>query len=389
MNRNPQARLPAPRAKRIATQRELLKALKALLLEASVTDPVGSEQLAHLRRMLPDHCTRLLRLRRSFELFKPYTDDPPDREPPWMSEPPDPAVLEMVRREVPPQVLATAWHDRWVTSATVASTLGISTQAARRIVEQLPYREVPNPHYKQSGPMRLVRLSDVTAWAAQNPALLETWQQRLASRRSARAAALRRAAENLRAVPERIRAATDSPAPLVCFWLALLNRAAKSGHEELYSLKDEALRTLLRSGVPFELRYLRGGDRPRRVWLCDHCRDSADELWMSPLEYIDVVGPCSNCEVEPAQRGYYDLYELRFSFGDIGRFCFHVPKPVGESYLPHPDTLPPEAFGSRAEESEDGWTFGRPLSRVETAAFSVEEIVRELRAALRELQKAQ
>jgi hypothetical protein len=173
-------------AARIARMRERLKALKALLREAGIAEPVTEERLGHLRRMLPADAVRFLGLRRAFELFRPYTPDPPDREPTWMAEPPDPAVLEELRQVVSPAVLAIAWNDRWVTAATVAEALGISRSAARRILVQLPHREVPNPHYRQAAPMRLVRMSDVAAWAEANRDLLDAWRRRRAARKPSR-----------------------------------------------------------------------------------------------------------------------------------------------------------------------------------------------------------
>ena len=200
---------------RIALQRDLLRAVKVLLKEAGIDAPLTRERIAHLRGMLPEPCVKFLRLRSAWELFSSYTE----MEPSWLSEAPDRALLEQVRQYVPPEILATAWTDRWVTAATVASTLGISQNAARRIMDQLPTREVPNPHYRywRSIPMRIVRMSDVTAWAAENRTLLESWQRRLAARRQACAealrAALRRAADDLRAVPDRIRASPMTPRP--------------------------------------------------------------------------------------------------------------------------------------------------------------------------------
>ncbi|WP_448593130.1 hypothetical protein [Thermoflexus hugenholtzii] len=156
-------------AARIARMRERLKALKALLREAGIAKPVTEECLGHLRRMLPADAVRFLGLRRAFELFRPYTPDPPDQEPAWMAEPPDPAVL------------ALAWNDRWVTATTAAEALSISRSAARRILVQLPHREVPNPHYRQAAPMRLVWMSDVAAWAEANRDLLDAWRRRRAA----------------------------------------------------------------------------------------------------------------------------------------------------------------------------------------------------------------
>jgi hypothetical protein len=114
----------------------------------------------------------------------------------------------------------------------------------------------------------------------------------------------------------------------------------------------------------------------------------ARDMGMHPLDYIEMAGPCEKCHVERARRRYYDLYELTFRFDGIGTFTFHVPYPVGKGYLPDPSTLPENAFSDRATESDDCWTFGRPLNRVEAAAFSVDEIVRELKAALQQITQA-
>lgn len=367
------------REQRAARERELVRALRLRLSEMGVGEPLLPEGLRRLARMLPEPYAGIVRLRHTYELFGLGCS----REPAWVAEAPDPAALEEFRRAIPDDVLLEAWNDRWVTARTVADELGVSLERARQIMEEVGYIEVKNPHYSSAEPMKLSRLSAVSAWAASHPQEMERWTAASRRAREAYRRWFQREVEGLRSMPAAIARATDDPAPLVCFWLSLLNRAAKSGHAEFYRLKDEALRTLVRARVPFELGYVEGGDREERVWLCDACLEEARSMGMHPLDYIDIVGPCGNCDIEPAQARYYDLYALTFRFPGVGKFSYHVPYEIGRRYLPHPDALPEDALTVRGEEG--AWAFGRALNKVEREAFTVEEIRQGLLQALEKL----
>ncbi|MEW5935643.1 MAG: hypothetical protein AB1816_18840, partial [Bacillota bacterium] len=344
----------AARAVRLAAERETVKALRFRLTEMGVQEPLGLERLRRLVRMLPEGAAKALVLRYPYGLFGFG-----NREREWASEPPDPDVLAAQRQAVPDDVLLRAWNDRWVTVATAAGELGVSPERIRQVMDCLETVECRNPHYRSAAPMRLIRLSSLLDWAEAHRDLVARWAE--ASRRSKEAwrRAFERKVEELRGMPGRILAASDGPAPLVCFWLSLLNRAAKSGHPELYRPKVRALRALVGAGVPFRLGYVAGGDREERVWLCDACRERAREMGMHPLDYVELVGACENCDVEPRQVGYYDLYELVFSFAGVGKFCYHVPREVGRGWLPEPEGIPDGAWRSRGEE--EGFVFGRAL----------------------------
>ncbi len=365
----------------IAREKEILKAVKNRLLELGIEEALTSEKYRHLLKMLPDEYGDILRLRYAYELWGIN-----GLEPGWTKEQPDPEIREWLQDKLPDDVLAEAWHDRWVTAKTIATELGISEKRAREVMEAVGYIETENPHYSWTGPMKLSRLNAVLRWAGQNKEKIEMWAG--ASRRAKEAAAARFRAmvEELKSIPVKIAQMTSDPAPLVCFWLTLLNRAAKSGGSGLYGLKDRALRELVKAGVPHDLRYLEGGGKEEKVWLCDRCREEAAEMGMGPLDYIELIGPCPECEIEPARPRYYDLYSLVFTFDGIGKFCYHVPYDIGRKYLPNPGSMPANKKGVRGEEG--AWTFGRPLNKIERDAFGLEEIKENLLLSLDNLRNS-
>lgn len=356
----------------LATEKEVVKSLRRRLDALGVTEPLTLDRYEKFRRMLPERLAELLRLKHRYILFGwKHTV-----EPSWISEPPDETVFSALEAALPDRLLARAWNDRWVTVKTAAETLGVSPNRIRSALSELPHIKVENPHGGDS-PMRLIRLSSLLDWAERHREKVARWAAASARAREAHRRAFERKVRELREAPRRL---AGSPAVLACFWLSLLNRAAKSGMPDLYGMKDAALKELVKAGVPFELAFVEGGDREEKVWLCDECLEKACEMGLHPLEYIDTIGPCGDCDVEPAVDGYYDLYELTFTFPGAGRFCFHVPYPIGKKWLPDPASIPDGQRRFRGEEG--GFLFGRPLNKVEREAFSVEEIVAGLRDAL-------
>lgn len=350
--------------------RQKLRAFRCRLDDLGISDPVTQETYSHFVKMLPKDLQHIAKL--------PCAVFDSRNQPDWILEEPDPAVLEQSRSELSDEMLVQAWTDRWVTAGTVASELGISENRARELVQALDYREVDNPHYKTASPMRIVRMSRVKRFAEEHADMVRRWAEASARAKERYREKLQEQIDKIRAVPQEIAAKTDDPLPLLCFWLTLLNRAAKADNERLYELKDDVLRQVVPARrESCAVRFVRGGDKPQKVWLCDDCREQAREMGMHPLEYIDVCGPCENCEVEPAIPGYYDLYEIAFNFPGIGKFSYHVPWEIGKTYLPNPSSLP-----SRERDEEDGWVFGRPLNKIEREAFSVGEIVGNVKSAL-------
>lgn len=360
---------------RIKKEKEMVKALRHRLAELGVSDPITYESYRHLLKMLPKEKADVLKLKTIHEIIGFGNS-----EPAWVREPADPETVRKHRRLVSDEELLAAWNDRWITIRTAANELGVSEERVRRLLDRLIVIEVDNPYSKYAPPMKLIRLSSLLNWAEKHEEEVKKWAEASKRAKEAYRRVFARKVDELRSFPAKIEEITKDPAPLVCFWLSLLNRAAKTGHPQLYSIKDDALRALVKTGVPFTLGYVEGGDREEKVWLCDSCREEAREMDMSPLEYIEVCDPCKNCDVEPAIPRYYDLYELTFSFPGIGKFSYHVPYEKGVRYLPRPENISEDAVRDRGEE--EGFTFGRSLNKIERAAFTVEEIKEGLLAAL-------
>jgi len=360
---------------RIKKEKEMVRALRYRLTELGVNDPITYDSYRHLLKMLPEEKADALKLKTMYEIIGFGNS-----EPAWVREPADPEAVKEHRRLVSDEALLAAWNDRWITIGTAADELGVSENRIRNLLDHLTVIEVENPHYKSAPPMKLIRLSSLQSWAEKHEEEVKKWAEASKRAKEAYRRVFARKVDELRSFPAKIEEATKDPAPLVCFWLSLLNRAAKTGHPHLYDMKDNALKMLVRTGVPFTLNYIEGGDREEKVWLCDSCLEEAREMDMSPPEYIEVCGPCKNCDVEPAVPRYYDLYELTFSFPGIGKFSYHVPYEKGVRYLPRPENISEDAVRDRGEE--EGFTFGRSLNKIERAAFTVDEIREGLLAAM-------
>lgn len=363
-------RTAAAGERRHNAMRNTLRALRARLDALGLSERLSYSRVTQLNRMLPA----------SVPSFPAGLLPDHGPEPDWLAAPPPAATLAASYTQWPDELLVQAWHDRWVTAATAAEHLGISVHRVRQAIwPACDILTTANPHYRTAPPMTLARLSAVDAWAAHHPDDLTRWQQRSAASRLQHQARHAAALASLRAIPTQIQAATTDPAPLACFWLALLNRAAKSAHS-LYQTKDAALRRLVTAGVPCVIHYVDGGAKPESVWLCDTCRDHAAEYGLHPLDYIDEVGPCPACTIEPAVPDYYDLYALRFTFPGIGTFRYHIPADTGRAFLPPAATLPHQ------ERGDDGtWAYGRPLTALEAEAFSLADIRAGLHDALARL----
>jgi hypothetical protein len=359
--------------------KEMLKSLKYRLTNLGINEALTYDRYNKFEKMLPEEYIKAVKLHNVFKLYNFKSD----REPDWIFEPPDLEILTEHQKLLPDDVLVNAWNDRWVTADTAAGEFGISVNRIRNIVSELETVEVKNPHYRSASPMVLIKLSSLRKWAGKHSAEIRKWAEASKRAKEIYQKKLNERVQQLRVIPDLIKEKTDDPAPRVCFWLSLLNRAAKTGYPELYDKKDYALRKMIKAGVKYDLFFIKGGDKKEKVWLCDNCYDNAMEMGMHPLDYIEEIGPCKNCTVEPAIKNYYDLYELKFSFPKIGMFCYHVPYSIGREYLPDPEKLSKNVFRDRDEE--ESFTFGRSLNKIELTAFKIEEIINELEKALKEL----
>jgi hypothetical protein len=161
-----------------------------------------------------------------------------------------------------------------------------------------------------------------------------------------------------------------------------------SQEDRWYSLKDQALRLLARTGW-LEARLY----QPEWLWIEELCADHYED-WCEERGYLHTsfgeyvlqhakdLSHCSKCRQDPWHYALYSL-ELRPPFlpEDVS-YRFHVPYSIGSAYLPKPGNL---ARVVEAETDEGLFRFGRPLEDDEVTQYSAPFIERHLVRALDEL----
>lgn len=178
--------------------------------------------------------------------------------------------------------------------------------------------------------------------------------------------------ESLNLMPERM-----AVLPRAAYYLFHLNHYAKAGHQHLYMLKGQVLRTMTRNfGVEDGLSagFVDGGSR---VLLCPSCRREANALGQDYKTYILAAGKCKKCRED---HHYYSLFEFRVTAGDHS-FTFHSPYPVCCKWFGSHEGLPSRP--REPVEREDGFSFGRPILVAEARAIPLDKVVAELQVFIR------
>lgn len=139
------------------------------------------------------------------------------------------------------------------------------------------------------------------------------------------------------------------------------------GEGYLYELKDDVFKKLYHDKKYKDVVRLSAfiPDDPDKVWVtfCDFHNEDRRMFYEPPLEYYyenqKEIDHCNNCSVQ-SDHYYYAFYY--FTVNTSEKTTWHVPYPIGKSYLPDIDKLKQEKqefneegsflFGSEASESE-------------------------------------
>ncbi len=161
----------------------------------------------------------------------------------------------------------------------------------------------------------------------------------------------------------------------ICFYLFHLNHYAKTYPErskELYALKSRVLRKMY-SEHPQDLKavYLQGPDR-KKIWLCDDCRDAAQNANMSYVRYIQQEYYCPKCEIQVVDKEYFSLIEFTLTI-DAFHFCFHQPRSKVLKWMKDLDRLP-HRNRHTGNYTDQMYMYGRSVSRIEEKVFPLKMI---------------
>src|SRR5947199_3608552 len=157
---------------------------------------------------------------------------------------------------------------------------------------------------------------------------------------------------------------------------------ARSG--EWYERKDQALHLLART--PYvQVSFYRPIDPDKRyLWLCEEHYELKregyyEDIWDFFYTHAAMIKQCPDCTVQQ-EKDYYSLYYLEVAtqaLADV-RFSFHLPYPLGKTWLPKPNEL------RRVEhmEQEGMFRFGRALFPNEKVIYREQEVLTHFQQAL-------
>jgi len=143
-----------------------------------------------------------------------------------------------------------------------------------------------------------------------------------------------------------------------------------------YARKDSALRVLAQT--PYARISFYKSEEPDKwtLWLCEeHMEMKRDFLYHNKWEFFAIhareIRQCPHCSVN-SENDYYSLYSIHIAsalFPELS-FSFHIPYPLGRTFLPSPKKLP------HVEHTEqDGmFRFGRPLLENEKIFYREKDV---------------
>lgn len=271
--------------------------------------------------------------------------------------------------------------DNYLTTAQAAAFLNITPAAVRRLVREGLLEVKQIRRYKFGEDLSFDRAA-VEKLLPGLPEFKRKWHAEEDLRLGAKRAAFKRLEEQKKArayqsfkerflisledYPERVELLLRTS-----FFLYHLNHYAKGGEAYLYDLKEETLKKMneiftLQDGL--EVILVEGGDK---IHLCDACRAKARSMGLDYVKFKSVHGGCPRCRKE---NDYYSLFEFRVKYLDHF-FCFHTPYQVARSWVENSLDLPRKTHVPGREEAR---AFGRPITKAEALAVSLEEVIREL-----------
>lgn len=161
--------------------------------------------------------------------------------------------------------------------------------------------------------------------------------------------------------------------------------------DTFYDYKDQSLKLLSNSKYASIFYYQPDEPDKHNIHLCDvHYdqwlmeRDGYLPLDMFYYTHQDEIDKCQYC-ISEVQRDYYSLYFIEiFEPSEEYSFSFHVPYPIGSSYLPNPNKL---KRVNHIENEHSIFRFGRAISEEEMVVHRVNKVEKAFLNAMSEYQE--
>jgi hypothetical protein len=277
-----------------------------------------------------------------------------------------------------------ALTDAYHTISRGAEIAGLDKSMVRRLVENgtLNYVLMRNPYYRNSPPMKLIRMSDLNTWIRNNPKAVELSRKTL--ERSNKAKQTRSQNQSRKIAPYRDRInsvirefnAISERDPVLLLWILLkLMQITTINQQLIKEFYGKNILRIARMTNPDSMTLRNVIDLEERdiVKLCDICAADAAALKMTEEEYLIHFGKCSNCTSEKRIVKSGKHHELIYSRGDISLIFT-----VGGSLFREIMTFIPKACidqGTYLSDTRGNWWDSIPRSAIPFNFMQILEIM--------------
>jgi hypothetical protein len=221
-----------------------------------------------------------------------------------------------------------ALSDSYRTIPVAARMCGLDKAMVRRLAENgtLHVLKKPNPYYKSSAPMTLVRISELKRWQEENPAAVNASKRTLERAERAKQTLEKRRMSEMMAQTKKVmdlllkyeEAAVKDPIPLLFILLKLLQIKSWNTNESRTYFHGVLFRGMkLANPEDLQIRQVLDAKTIETIQLCESCSKIAYFLGMTDEEYTREVGKCSKCTTTTEIKEIGKHFEVVFKEGPL------------------------------------------------------------------------
>ena len=221
-----------------------------------------------------------------------------------------------------------ALSDSYRTIPVAARMCGLDNAMVRRLVENgtLHVLKEPNPYYKNSGPMVLIRMSELKKWQEENPDAVNASKRTLERAAKAKQTLEKRRKDKMLGQTKKVKdlllkyeeVAIKDPIPLLFILLKLFQiKTYNAGESRAYF--NEVLVRVMKITNPgdVQIRHVLDATTTETVQLCESCSRIAYFLGMTDQEYAREVGKCAKCTTTTEIKEIGKHFEMVFKNGSL------------------------------------------------------------------------
>ena len=221
-----------------------------------------------------------------------------------------------------------ALSDSYRTIPVAAKMCGLDKAMVRRLTENgtLHVLKKPNPYYKSSAPMILVRISELRRWQEENPGAVNASKRTLERAKRAKQTLEKRRMSEMMVQTKKVmdlvlkyeEAAVKDPIPLLFILLKLLQIKSWNANESRAYFHGVLFRGMkIANPGDLQIRHVLDAKAIETIQLCESCYKIAYFLGMTDEEYVREVGKCAKCTTTTEIKEIGKHFEVVFKKGSL------------------------------------------------------------------------